>query len=229
MPAPPSPVEEPKVASPVSEVAESTGGNLFDLGDALKDEIALFNDGEEPEIDQKLEYPTFDEVFSAFKKGVEEAVDADDTEAHYDLGIAYKEMGLLEDAIREFSLSKKDANLQIDSLSMIALCYVELGRFDEAKELFNQAIDNLAETDDRILGLRYDLAEVFVKQGQLRQALETFKMVYAKKKSFRDVSHRMKEVAERLEGAVGDDASDEEKLQVVDEKDGKKKNKISYL
>jgi tetratricopeptide (TPR) repeat protein len=53
--------------------------------------------------------PVFDsdvmEVFDEFKKGLEKELGDEDSETHYNLGIAYKEMGLLDDAIKEFQTS----------------------------------------------------------------------------------------------------------------------------
>src|SRR5690606_14891558 len=47
-----------------------------------------------------------DQVFAQFKRGVEAQIDDSDSETHYDLGIAYKEMGLVDDAIHEFTLAR---------------------------------------------------------------------------------------------------------------------------
>ncbi len=54
-----------------------------------------------PAADDEFQY-SVEDVFSQFKKGVEETVKPEDSDTHYDLGIAYKEMGLLDDAVHEF-------------------------------------------------------------------------------------------------------------------------------
>ena len=66
-----------------------------------------------------------DEVFAQFKKGVEAQIDASDSETHYDLGIAYKEMGLLDDAVHEFELAMANPRKECLAATMIGLCHVE--------------------------------------------------------------------------------------------------------
>lgn len=73
-----------------------------------------------------------------------------------------------------------------------------------------------------VVAIKYDLADTQVAAGELREALASFKEVYNINQSFRDVSHRMKELAEGLEGGVVDENLDQSK-------DTKKKSKISYL
>ncbi len=69
--------------------------------------------------------PTFEKVFDEFKRGVEQVITADDYQTHYDLGIAYHEMGLKDDAFREliqsmrYSLRLKNWEKAIEVLSVI--------------------------------------------------------------------------------------------------------------
>ena len=69
----------------------------------------------------------FAEVFSAFKKGIEEQVDEGDADTHYDLAIAYKEMGLNEDAVRELEAVLRTGTRTIEALSLLAHCKLALG------------------------------------------------------------------------------------------------------
>jgi tetratricopeptide (TPR) repeat protein len=74
----------------------------------------------------------FSAVFDAFKKGVSETLTAGDHEAHFDLGIAYKEMGLLDDAIQEFRASMVHPPRVIECLHLIGLCALDGGQPDLA-------------------------------------------------------------------------------------------------
>ncbi len=72
-----------------------------------------------------------DEVFAEFKKGLEKVVKPEDVDTHYDLGIAYKEMGLIDDAIGEFTVARKGClgkRKEIDCLTMIGLLQLDEGR-----------------------------------------------------------------------------------------------------
>ena len=104
---PPSAAPPPRRATrpPAAAVAGPVGGGDFvDLGAMLLDEEApkdtrMRIEDEEPSGDEQKDFQT---MLSAFKKGVEANVDEADFQSHYDLRVAYKEMGLLDEAIAEF-------------------------------------------------------------------------------------------------------------------------------
>ncbi len=210
------------------QAAESSN-DFFDLAVELSEEIQAINTASTSSEEE--EPPTFDEVFAAFKQGVKETLSEEDSDAHYDLGIAYKEMGLLDDAIREFQIAAKNARLRVDAFSGMGLCFSASARFDDAEKCFINVIDSLEESDERMLGVKYELAEIYARAGKLKEALETFKSVYKLNRSFRNVSHRIKALAEQVEGAVSsEDAEvDEASLRLVENADNHKKSKISFL
>src|SRR5262249_2319847 len=70
---------------------------------------------------------SLEEIFREFKKGVEQQLSAEDYETHFNLGIAYKEMGLIDEAIGEFQLASKDPARAVECCSMLGLCFLEKG------------------------------------------------------------------------------------------------------
>ena len=82
----------------------------------------------------------FESIFADFKKGVSEALSEQDFETRYDLGIAYKGMDLLEDAIGEFRICLDCPTRRLDSLHLIGVCALELGRDSEAASYLKQAL-----------------------------------------------------------------------------------------
>ena len=74
----------------------------------------------EPELDSDVL-----EIFQEFKKGLEGELSDEDSETHYNLGIAYKEMGLIDDAIKEFQTSRNDSKRSMQSSTMLGVCYME--------------------------------------------------------------------------------------------------------
>ena len=68
----------------------------------------------------------FESIFSDFKKGVSATLDAGDYDTRYDLGIAYREMGLFEDAIGEFKICLEAPGRRFDSLYLMGLCARDL-------------------------------------------------------------------------------------------------------
>lgn len=108
----------------------------------LLDEVEQELDGFEPTLPPALDpmQVPVEEVLNQFKAGVAEAVSEDDAETHFDLGIAYREMGLSEDAISEFELAARAAKRVADAKHMIGLCLLDVGRFDEALLVFDEVL-----------------------------------------------------------------------------------------
>ena len=84
---------------------------------------------------------SLEEIFREFKKGVEQQLSAEDYETHYNLGIAYKEMGLVDEAIGEFQLASKDAARAVECCSMLGHCFLEKGMPQLAIKWFRKGLE----------------------------------------------------------------------------------------
>ena len=91
-------------------------------------------------------------IFEEFKKGLEKEIGTEDYETHYNLGIAYKEMGLIDDAIKEFQTSKNDPERLIPSVSMLGMCYMAKGLYSLAIDSFNSVMEKNRDKGRIILG-----------------------------------------------------------------------------
>lgn len=131
------------------------------------------------------------EIFEEFKKGLEAEVAAEDAETHYNLGIAYKEMGLVDDAIREFQTSRKDQQYTVNSLSMLGLCYMDKGMFSLAIDAFKNALNRIAGQDETYWSTKYDLAAAHEKNGEVDKAFEIFTEIYGWNSTFRQVDEKI--------------------------------------
>jgi len=206
----PESIEAVKPSQPAAAAAAGAGGaaDFFDLASEL--DASLFSAQEAGEEDAVLagieaspEGHSLDEIVSAFKKGIEQQVDSEDFETHYNLGIAYKEMGLMEEAIAEFQFASKDARLQPDCCSMLGICFREKGMLPLAVKWYQKGLEALTATgaspdDERISGVRFDLAEVLEQMGEYRQAMNLFVEVYGVDSRYRDVAARIKELEKRI-------------------------------
>ncbi|MGH9867564.1 MAG: tetratricopeptide repeat protein [Candidatus Polarisedimenticolia bacterium] len=142
---------------------------------------------------------SLEEIVEAFKKGIEQQVSADDYETHYNLAIAYKEMGLLDEAIGEFQCASKDPGLLVDCCSMLGLCFREKKMGTLATRWYRRGLEACnGRDDDASLGLRYDLANLMLEMGERDQALELLTEVYGVNSKFRDVAARLRD----LQGAA---------------------------
>jgi tetratricopeptide (TPR) repeat protein len=132
-----------------------------------------------------------DELFSAFREGVEKQVKGDDYDTHYNLGIAYKEMMLIDPAIEEFKVAMGDPERTLECCSMLSICEQARGDLDKAVEWLVQGIEAPGFPPDDSIGLRYDLAEIYLQQGKTSDAGREFKIVYDMDSDYRDVAARL--------------------------------------
>ncbi len=144
---------------------------------------------------QEMPEPSLDsdvlEIFQEFKKGLEKELGDEDSETHYNLGIAYKEMGLIDDAIKEFQTSRSDPKRVVQSSTMLGVCYMEKGLYSLAVDVFAALLKEIPAGDEAHWAVKYDLAEAHAKAGNPREALRLFTEVYGWNARFRDVSEKL--------------------------------------
>ena len=66
--------------------------------------------------------------FQSLKQHLPSELADTDYDTHYNLGIAYKEMGMLDDASRELSLSAGSPAYKISSLTLLGQCKMDAGK-----------------------------------------------------------------------------------------------------
>ncbi len=168
------------------EEAEDEG--FFDLSEELEEEMSAVPAGAPP---KELKDMELDDIFTEFKKGVKEFLGDEDHETHYNLGIAYKEMGLVNEAIGEFQLAIKGAERFFDASSMLALCFKEKGMHQLAINQLKRAIDDPRYNESELLSLKYDLGIIYEEIGETDEAYNAFMDVYAMDVNFRDVAQNI--------------------------------------
>ena len=118
-------------------------------------------------------------LFSDFKQGVSDTLGEGDAETRFDLAIAYREMGLFEDAAGEFQICTGVPSRRLVRLHMLGLCVLELGRGSEAKSHIEQALAMPKISPDQEAALRFDLGRVEMALGEPDQARRCFDAVAA--------------------------------------------------
>ena len=169
---------------------------FFDLAMELEKELV---DEEELEGEELLVAPeeqSLEEIVEGFKKGMAETLSAEDYDTHYNLGIAYREMGLIDEAIGEFQLAAKDARYLVDCCSLLATCFLEKGFPELAVKWYKEGLDSPTITEDETLGLWYELGNLYVSIGEAEQAREQFVEIYGINSGYRDVGNRLEELSE---------------------------------
>ncbi len=167
-----------------SEPSFDLAAELSDaLDDAMPDAGSSGDDG-------------FAAVFSEFKKGVSKALGEGDHEAHYDLGIAYREMGLLDDAVGEFRASMNSPARRIDSLHMLGLCTLEQQKPSAAVEYLEQALGASDLNEEQDIAIRFEVGRAFEQLGEVEKAREAWEAVVAVDPGFCEVEERLAELDE---------------------------------
>ena len=154
---------------------------------------------------------SLDGLFSAFKKGLDQQVESGDTETHFNLGIAYKEMGLYDDAIGEFEQASHDPQRIADSLTLQAMCYREKGDAVKAEELLRNGVALKSLRKGEIQSLTYELAHLLETTGRPTEALPYYLEVRSIGRGFRDTSARI--------AALGGEDSEFQGLSIFDFED----------
>ncbi len=145
---------------------------------------------------------------------VADQIAEDETETHLNLGIAYREMGLLDEAIGEFLVAEK-RGLSLRATMLLAFCYLEKGRLRRSMEFFQKATQHEKLTRSAFLGMRYDLGIHFEKTGQVEQALNQYKAIEQLQSDYRNVA----ELIENLEQAGETPAEPGDLEKILDETD----------
>ena len=172
-------------------------GDFIDLGalvledDRVKDTRMRVED-EEPTGDEQKD---FDEMLSAFKRGIDENIDAEDFQAHYDLGVAFKEMGLLDEAIAEFQKALRSPEGRLKTSEALGTAFFEKGQFAIAEAILKRAVESLGATDDEQIGLIYWLGRSQEAQGKAESSIANYQRVLAVEIGFQDVTARMTRLA----------------------------------
>jgi pilus assembly protein FimV len=190
------PVEGPAASTEALEPAPAEAA--FDIGRELAAELDT-REAPAPSADD-FQY-SVEDVFDQFKRGVEQAVRPEDSDTHYDLGIAYKEMGLLDDAIGEFrtALAGNNRRREVDVLTMIGLCQSLKGEHREAVQAYRHALHSEYLTGEAAKALHYELGAAHEALGEGAVGLWYFQKIVKVDPRYRDVRARV----DRLGGGPG--------------------------
>ena len=169
------------------------------LDDALDDLAVSWSEGESKATAEE------------FKAGIGEQLGREDSETHYNLGIAYMEMELFDEAIREFKISLKSPGHEFDSYTRLGLCTMATGNADAAIAHFKRALEVEGRSDEERKGLMYELAMAYDAAGNSAEALSIFKEVHGMDPSYREVADKV----EALGGSKGSEVpSDDDVVEV---------------
>lgn len=194
-PAPEPSPPPPPPSSPAAPPPPPPGGeDYIDLGSLVLDDppertTRWFVPAEEPSGDDEAD---FARMLSQFKAKVAENLAGDDAVAHYDLGTAYKEMGLLQEAIAEFQRSLRADPRSLGTYEMLGQCFLEAGQPEVAVRTLDRALGLAFDVEDDLLGIYYYAARAHEVLGNSAQAREFYEKVFSLDINFKDVTERLR-------------------------------------
>jgi tetratricopeptide (TPR) repeat protein len=138
------------------------------------------------------------EVFDEFRAELGEmGAEDEDLETHYNLGIAFREMGLVEEAISEFQKVAKATEkgkpfrYTMQCFTLLGVAFTEKGQPGIAAIWYERALGAPGVDAESTLALRYDLGVAQESANDLDAALKSFSQVYAVNIDYRDVADRI--------------------------------------
>ena len=133
-------------------------------------------------------------IFREFRKGVDQQLGQEDFDTRYNLGIAYKEMGLVDEAIAEFQIAAKDESRLLECSSMLGICFMDKGMPKLAVKWFEKGLQAPGRMEEEYQGLRYDLAMAYEAGGERDRALGLYSELYSQNADFRNVAAKVREL-----------------------------------
>jgi tetratricopeptide (TPR) repeat protein len=189
-------VQAPRVTMPApapTAAAASMDSEFVNLGDWLRDDEApkdtrMIVEEKEPTGDEEAD---FQDMLRKFKQGISENVDEEDHQSHYDLGVAYKEMGLLDEAIAEFQKALRAPTSRVPTYEALGQCFMEKEQYPMAATVLSRALHERDVNEDQLVGVLYLLGRCAEQRGQRDAAIEYYQRVFVIDIQFRDVGDRL--------------------------------------
>ena len=183
----PAPPPRPSRPSPLPDA------EFVNLGDWLRDDDApkdtrMVVEEKEPTGDEDAD---FKDMLRKFKQGISENVEEEDHQSHYDLGVAYKEMGLLDEAIAEFQKALRAPSNRVPTYEALGQCFMEKAQVPMAATILSRALHEKGVSEDQLVGVLYLLGQCAEQRGQLEQAVEYYQRVFVIDIQFKDVGERL--------------------------------------
>jgi len=145
------------------------------------------------------------ELFEEFRVAEEGDEVREDFETHYNMGTAYKEMDLMDEAIQEFQnaaalVKPADGTSRfLQCCNMLGHCFIQKGMPEAAVSWFKKGLQAPGHTEDEYQALRYELASAYEQLGDLKHAREFYTEVYGVDVSYREVAEKLSQLRQKQE------------------------------
>jgi tetratricopeptide (TPR) repeat protein len=122
---------------------------------------------------------------------VAENIDVEDSASHYDLGVAFMEMGLVDEAIAEFQVALRGGANALATLELLGQCFVDKAQYAVAGRVLDRAVHLPGVGDGDLVGVLYLLGRIDEAIGNSERARGYYERVVSVDIRFRDTSARI--------------------------------------
>jgi tetratricopeptide (TPR) repeat protein len=137
----------------------------------------------------------FHEILEQFKRGIEQNLDSEDYQAHYDLGVAFKEMGLLDEAIGEFQKALRAQEGRLRTSEALGVAFFEKGQYAVCESVLKRAVESLEGSDEAKIGLLYWMGRASEAMGKEADAIASYERAMTVDIRFMDLSKRIQKLS----------------------------------
>jgi tetratricopeptide (TPR) repeat protein len=121
----------------------------------------------------------FAELLAQFKDKVADTSHAGDAGSHYDLGLAYKDMGLLDEAISEFQVALRGGDERLKIYEELGQCFVAKEQYNVAARLLERALEGRRGDELELIGVFYYLGRCYEAMSRVQEAKDAYERVIA--------------------------------------------------
>lgn len=171
----------------------------FDLKEKVEEELAAI----QAICRQQMKRNTADlerelsEIVSEFKKGVKEKIAKEDYESHFNLGIAYLEQDLIDEAIEEFEIACRDKRRTVDCCSILSYCYRRKKDYKQALDWLDRALETVKKGSGQYFGLKYEMASLYEEMKEKKKALALYSEIKKWNPKYRDTTDRIENLEKK--------------------------------
>jgi tetratricopeptide (TPR) repeat protein len=132
----------------------------------------------------------FAEMLKQFKSMVADTIEKEDSSSHYDLGCAFRDMGLIDEAIAEFQIAARSPEYRLRAIEMLGSCFAEKGEHRIAVKVLLRALQVPGYRDEDLIEVFYAMGRSYEELGDKGQAVEWYERVMGCDVRFKDASQR---------------------------------------
>ncbi|MBK8481625.1 MAG: tetratricopeptide repeat protein [Proteobacteria bacterium] len=182
---------------PAPSASAETSAAAHDLAAALASELSLHGASTNESVAESTY--ELDDGLQDVKQGVTaHGVQVEDYDTHYDLGIAYREMGLQDDAIGQFRIAMRAPAKEVLCHLMVGLCLRDKGELAEAINELKTGLYVEGISEREAVALYFELGQSYDQFDDDAEALYYYEKVLKRDPTFREASDRVAILRERL-------------------------------